>query len=246
MPAGRGPTPAGAKAVQRTPAPRHEMDELEEEAAAEQAAVPPPKSKTPIIAGAAAAAVLIGALVVWGVLRSPAPAPKPQPVAQAAPARVEQPAPAPVAQPPAAAAVAQQPAPIATPEPIPPPPIPAAVVQAEPPPPARETRPQKPVHRQPAHPASVGASKGVRFVKSELNAIPTPPAASGDGVLAVVATPWAEVFVDGKDIGETPREIQLGAGSYKVKATHPALGSREQVVTIKPGKRQLWAPTFAN
>lgn len=90
------------------------------------------------------------------------------------------------------------------------------------------------------------ATKGVRFVKPELNSIPTPAAASGDGVLAVVATPWAEVQIDGREIGETPREILLGAGSYRVRATHPALGTREETVTIKAGKRKVWAPTFAN
>jgi hypothetical protein len=90
------------------------------------------------------------------------------------------------------------------------------------------------------------ATRGVRLVKPELNAIPTPAAASGEGVLAVVATPWAEVQIDGRDIGETPREVLLGAGSYRVRATHPALGTKEQVVNVRAGRRIVWSPTFAN
>jgi serine/threonine protein kinase len=250
MPAGRPPTGPG-RSAQRTPAPRHEMDELEEEAAAEAPAAAPSsalKGKMPIIAGAGAAAVVLVALVIWGLTRSPStpkPTPAPPPVVQARTEPVVPPVP-----PPTPAQPEPQP-PVATP-----PPTartePTVVVRAEPPvpepaKPRTETPPPPRVH----HPKTVaststGASKGVRFVKSELNSIPTPPAASGDGVLAVVATPWAVVTIDGNEVGETPREIQLGAGTYRVKASHPALGAREQMVTIKPGKRQLWKPTFAN
>ncbi len=65
-------------------------------------------------------------------------------------------------------------------------------------------------------------------------------------MLTVVATPWAVVAIDGRAIGETPREVRLGAGTYRVRATHPSLGTREESVTIKPGKRRTWSPTFAN
>ncbi|HEY6006434.1 MAG TPA: PEGA domain-containing protein, partial [Anaeromyxobacter sp.] len=141
---------------------------------------------------------------------------------------------------------AKQPEPAPTPEPTPA--VAARVETPEPAPPPRVETPPPPRPHHPSKVASVstGGSKGVRLVKSELNSIPTPPAASGDGVLAVVATPWAEVQIDGRDIGETPREVRLGAGSYRIKATHPALGMREYVVTIKPGRREVWKPTFAN
>jgi hypothetical protein len=89
-------------------------------------------------------------------------------------------------------------------------------------------------------------TKGIRSVGQELNSIATPPVSSGDGVLAIVATPWGVVSIDGRTIGETPREVRLGAGAYRVRVTHPALGMREQGVTIRPGKRQTWSPTFAN
>ena len=250
-PAAARKTPMPAGRVQpRTPAPRHEMDALEEEAAQEQAKAPAPRNKVPIIAGAGAAAVVLVALVVWGVTRSPSspavavapPAAVPA-VAPPVQARTE-PAPPPSTPVPAPAPAAAQP------EPAPAVPV-AAPVPAPPPPSVEPPAPPKPARHPPAAPHRVastatGASKGVRFVKPELNAIPTPPPASGDGVLAVVATPWAQVEIDGRDIGETPREVQLGAGSYKVKATHPALGTREKVVTIRAGKREVWSPTFTN
>jgi cytoskeletal protein RodZ len=241
MPAGRNP-PAAAK---RTPAPRHEMDELEEEGAAEQATAPA-KSKLPIFVGAGAAAVVLLVLVVWGVTRSPSPAPAAQPAQPTAPVQARSEPPPPAPQP-----VPSPPVRAAEPAPDPSPAVAARVETPAPPPSRVETPPPPPRQTRRAQPAKVasvssGVSKGVRFVKSELNSIPTPPAASGDGVLAVVATPWAEVEIDGRDIGETPREVQLGAGSYKVKAKHPALGTREQVVTIRPGRREVWKPTFAN
>jgi hypothetical protein len=237
-------------AAQRA-APRHEMDELEDEGAAEQAAAAP-KSKLPIFVGGGAAAAVLVALVVWGLAHkgsSPAPVADPGPQQQAAPvqaqARVDPPPPAPAPQP-AIPPAAKQPEPTATPEPTPA--VTARVETPAPPPRVEAPPPPKPAHHGPTKVGSVStvSTKGVRLVKSELNSIPTPPAASGDGVLAVVATPWAEVAIDGRDIGETPREVKLGAGSYRVKATHPALGTREQIVTIRPGKREMWKPTFAN
>jgi len=83
-------------------------------------------------------------------------------------------------------------------------------------------------------------------VREELNSIPTPSAGSGDGVLSVNATPWADLWVDGSKIGETPREMRLGAGTYRLRATHPKLGSREITVTVQAGKRKAWNATFAN
>jgi hypothetical protein len=81
-------------------------------------------------------------------------------------------------------------------------------------------------------------------VREGLNSVRTPPASSGDGVLSIDATPWALVTVDGRQVGETPREIQLGAGTYRVKATHPQFGTREETVTIAAGKRRSMAVKF--
>jgi hypothetical protein len=77
-------------------------------------------------------------------------------------------------------------------------------------------------------------------VRGELNSVPTPPASTGDGVLVLQASPWAEVSVDGVALGETPREVRIAAGAYTVRAVHPELGAQEEVVRVPPGERTVW------
>jgi hypothetical protein len=98
----------------------------------------------------------------------------------------------------------------------------------------------------PSREARTGHARGIRSVREELNSIPTPAARSGDGVLSVIATPWAEVWVDGVKIGETPREMLVSAGTYRVRAIHPSLGTREVTLVVPAGKRKVWNATFAN
>jgi serine/threonine-protein kinase len=69
-----------------------------------------------------------------------------------------------------------------------------------------------------------------------------PPAATGEGVLAVNATPWATLLVDGRRLGDTPREVRLPAGRHRVRVEHPRLGSVEATVEILPGRRSGWYP----
>lgn len=88
------------------------------------------------------------------------------------------------------------------------------------------------------------AAKEIKIVRSELNSVPTPAAASGDGVLSLDASPWAEVSVDGRPLGETPREVLLTAGAHEVTAVHPAFGVRRAVVKISAGERRFWSASF--
>jgi hypothetical protein len=83
------------------------------------------------------------------------------------------------------------------------------------------------------------------MVKEELNSIPTPAASTGEGVLSVDAVPWAELSLDGKALGTTPREMRLGAGSYVLTATNPTLGSKDERVTVVAGKRLSLNVKFA-
>jgi serine/threonine-protein kinase len=69
-----------------------------------------------------------------------------------------------------------------------------------------------------------------------------PAEASGEGVLAVNATPWATLLVDGRRLGDTPREVRLPAGRHRVRVEHPRLGSVETSVEIRPGRRSGWYP----
>ena len=77
-------------------------------------------------------------------------------------------------------------------------------------------------------------------MRGELDSLPLPPASSGDGLLAIEASPWAEVSIDGEKLGETPREVQLAAGMHLVRAVHPQLGVREARVTVRAGHRTVW------
>ncbi|MBN2498599.1 MAG: serine/threonine protein kinase [Deltaproteobacteria bacterium] len=55
----------------------------------------------------------------------------------------------------------------------------------------------------------------------------------GSGTLRVVAIPWANVWVDGKKVGQTPlAPIKLIEGSHEVKLHNPQL-TRKQVETIQ-------------
>jgi PEGA domain-containing protein len=57
-----------------------------------------------------------------------------------------------------------------------------------------------------------------------------------NGTLAINAVPWAEVFVDGMPVGETPiGSIQVAIGAHEVVFRHPQLGERRAMVTVTTG-----------
>jgi serine/threonine protein kinase/Fe-S cluster biogenesis protein NfuA len=87
----------------------------------------------------------------------------------------------------------------------------------------------------------------VRAVCYGLNCMPTPPKASGEGILSVDATPWAYVFVESRRLGnkETPLEARIAEGTYTLRARHPELGTRQAEVTVKAGTRTLWKPLLS-
>jgi len=174
---------------------------------------------------------------------SPAPPPPPPAAASApdlAPAPAARPAPAsPPAPllPPASAAVERPPpdAPPRAPGPT------ASPTGSTRPAPVAVPRAAEPVAEPPARPPEPSP---IRAVRGQLDSVPTPPRATGDGVLVLLAIPWAEVSVAGVPLGETPRELRLAAGTYPVRAVHPDLGAQETTVTIGPGERTLWTARF--
>jgi len=57
------------------------------------------------------------------------------------------------------------------------------------------------------------------------------------GTLSVNAMPWADVWVDGKKVGETPiGEIPLTIGSHDVLLRHPDLGERNVQSVVRVGE----------
>ncbi len=58
-----------------------------------------------------------------------------------------------------------------------------------------------------------------------------------NGTLNINAQPWAEVFVDGERVGETPiGNLTRPVGTHEVIFRHPDLGERKETVTIAVGK----------
>jgi hypothetical protein len=58
-----------------------------------------------------------------------------------------------------------------------------------------------------------------------------------NGVLSINAQPWAEVFVDGERVGETPiGNLSRRVGTHEVIFKHPDLGERRETVVVAVGK----------
>jgi serine/threonine protein kinase len=210
----------------------------------------PGRNRTLMIAGGAAAAVVV--VVAYFLLRAD---PFSQPAAKGRAdgdatltlGATGPKAPTPAAPQPATAPVAPQPATpvVATPQPAPtPPPVVVAPPRPEPkPPPVVAPPPPRPEPRPVA--AKPRKGSGVIEAAEGLKVLKVPAAGSGQGLLAVTASPWGVVSIDGKEIGETPREARVGEGYYKVKVAHPTLGVRETSITVPAGRRAAFNVSFS-
>jgi hypothetical protein len=60
----------------------------------------------------------------------------------------------------------------------------------------------------------------------------TPPS----GRVNINAIPWAQVWIDGRLVGESPlSEVPLAAGVHTITFRHPDFGERRETVTVRPG-----------
>jgi hypothetical protein len=67
------------------------------------------------------------------------------------------------------------------------------------------------------------------------------------GQLSANATPWAEVFVNGRLLGETPiGEAMLPLGHYDLVFRHPQLGERRVPVTIRADRPSIATVDFSD
>jgi len=87
-----------------------------------------------------------------------------------------------------------------------------------------------------AGPRAEGA-RAVLATADALEGLQIPPAASGEGLLFVNVTPWAEVHVDGRSQGYTPREMRLAAGTYRLTLVHPTRGTVVKDAEVRAGER---------
>ena len=63
------------------------------------------------------------------------------------------------------------------------------------------------------------------------------PVALPKGTVHLNATPWAEVFVDGTKVGDTPiGNLQVAVGPHEIVFKHPELGERSHAATVKVGE----------
>jgi serine/threonine-protein kinase len=71
-----------------------------------------------------------------------------------------------------------------------------------------------------------------------------PPAESGEGILTVIAEPGAILLLNGTPVGETPREVRVREGSYRVQVRHRVRGSVRATLKVEAGSRKHWAVAF--
>ena len=58
------------------------------------------------------------------------------------------------------------------------------------------------------------------------------------GLVNLTASPWAELWIDGRRIGESPQaNLSVAAGEHEVVFRHPELGEKRQVLRVNPGAR---------
>ncbi len=56
------------------------------------------------------------------------------------------------------------------------------------------------------------------------------------GVIHINAMPWAEVFIDGQRVGETPiGNLAVSIGAHEILFRHPQLGEKRHAVSVTPG-----------
>jgi len=172
-----------------------------------------------IVGGLVIGLALLGGLALWL-----APAPSLPPAERPAPT-----APPPTALPATPLAPVSEPAP----EPSP--------TRSPAPAPSRAPRPA-PVSTLASPPADApsNAAPSLPAATATPTLSPPPVAVAGpgpDGSLLVVVTPWADVSIDGRVVGQTPlARIPLPPGPHQVLLIHPAYQPFPRLVRIKPGE----------
>ena len=54
-----------------------------------------------------------------------------------------------------------------------------------------------------------------------------------NGVINLNATPWAEVWIDGNRVGETPiGNLTISIGPHEIVFKHPQFGEKRQAVSV--------------
>jgi serine/threonine-protein kinase len=163
------------------------------------------------------------------VVVSPEPTPQPTPVPPTPIPSTPLPTPTP------------RPTPTATPTPATPTPAPTPTPTATPPPtatpaPATPTPQATPTPR--SSPSSSTRTINWGTPSPTPTATPAPsPSAVREGVLQLSVKPWAKVFVDGREVGDTPlKPLSLPAGEHAIRFEHPEYHPLQKRVTVRTGE----------
>jgi serine/threonine-protein kinase len=72
-------------------------------------------------------------------------------------------------------------------------------------------------------------------------AMPLELVPSSPGYVRVLATPWAEVWIDGQRVDVTPfaRSIPLPAGTHYVTLLHPRAPAEKRTISVLPGETRM-------
>jgi hypothetical protein len=66
-----------------------------------------------------------------------------------------------------------------------------------------------------------------------------------NGTLSVNAQPWAQVWIDGRQVGDTPiGNLSLAVGEHEIVFRHPQLGERRQKAVVQAGVVTRASATF--
>ncbi|HEX3759924.1 MAG TPA: protein kinase [Kofleriaceae bacterium] len=122
----------------------------------------------------------------------------------------------------------------------PPPPLsPAAKPIAGDPAPREVTPPSKPpVHPAPTTPAVTPAPATPPAPPSTTQVrAPSPTPVTKKGELAILVRPWAMIWLNGRELGQTPYRDTIAAGRYRVRLVNEDLGIDETTtVTVVPDR----------
>jgi serine/threonine-protein kinase len=113
------------------------------------------------------------------------------------------------------------------------------VQEPDPPPSTPTPRPERssppsPTARPTARAVATTALPTIPMVRN--TSTPAPPPAATTGELLVIVTPWANVSLDGAELGATPVRTSLEPGKHDLVLTHPEYLPVRRKVTVTPGK----------
>jgi hypothetical protein len=78
--------------------------------------------------------------------------------------------------------------------------------------------------------------RATRTVQITAGKVTSVPLELPRGVIHINASPWAEVWIDGQRVGETPiGNLAVSIGAHEILFRHPQLGEKRHAVSVTPG-----------